>query len=49
MPQLSPLYWMISSLMVLFLLMSMMVVFFMNSVDSSSVESCNVCLMNWYW
>nr|AEX88971.1 ATP synthase F0 subunit 8 [Austrarchaea milledgei] len=49
MPQLSPLFWVTSSFMVMFLLVSMMVVFYMNNMDFNSVESCDICLMNWYW
>nr|AEX88878.1 ATP synthase F0 subunit 8 [Austrarchaea nodosa]AEX88884.1 ATP synthase F0 subunit 8 [Austrarchaea nodosa]AEX88890.1 ATP synthase F0 subunit 8 [Austrarchaea nodosa] len=49
MPQLSPLFWMFSTTMVLFLLMSMMMVFYMHVISFNKVNDCSICLMNWCW
>nr|AEX88869.1 ATP synthase F0 subunit 8 [Austrarchaea judyae] len=49
MPQLSPLFWMVSSIMVMFLLMSMMVVFYMNNMSFNEVNKYEVYFMNWCW
>nr|AEX89019.1 ATP synthase F0 subunit 8 [Austrarchaea sp. Willi Willi NP] len=49
MPQLSPLFWVFSSLMIMFLLMSMMVVFYEKMVDFNSVNECKILLMKWCW
>nr|AEX88944.1 ATP synthase F0 subunit 8 [Austrarchaea mascordi]AEX88947.1 ATP synthase F0 subunit 8 [Austrarchaea mascordi]AEX88950.1 ATP synthase F0 subunit 8 [Austrarchaea mascordi]AEX88953.1 ATP synthase F0 subunit 8 [Austrarchaea mascordi] len=49
MPQLSPLFWVFSSLMVMFLLMSMMVVFYDKSVNFYVISENGVCLMSWCW
>nr|AEX88917.1 ATP synthase F0 subunit 8 [Austrarchaea binfordae] len=49
MPQLSPLFWVFSSFMVVFLLISMMMIFFMNSVNINKVNKCKVYLMSWCW
>nr|AEX88956.1 ATP synthase F0 subunit 8 [Austrarchaea mcguiganae]AEX88959.1 ATP synthase F0 subunit 8 [Austrarchaea mcguiganae]AEX88962.1 ATP synthase F0 subunit 8 [Austrarchaea mcguiganae] len=49
MPQLSPLFWVISSFMVMFLLMSMMVIFYESSVMISVINKCEVNLMGWCW
>nr|AEX88815.1 ATP synthase F0 subunit 8 [Austrarchaea aleenae]AEX88818.1 ATP synthase F0 subunit 8 [Austrarchaea aleenae]AEX88821.1 ATP synthase F0 subunit 8 [Austrarchaea aleenae] len=49
MPQLSPLFWMSSSVMVVFLLVSMMMVFYLKSVSFCEVNEYKVYLMNWCW
>nr|AEX88842.1 ATP synthase F0 subunit 8 [Austrarchaea dianneae]AEX88845.1 ATP synthase F0 subunit 8 [Austrarchaea dianneae]AEX88848.1 ATP synthase F0 subunit 8 [Austrarchaea dianneae] len=49
MPQLSPLFWMFSTLMIVFLLVSMMMVFYMNSINFNSVDGSSVYFMNWCW
>nr|AEX88893.1 ATP synthase F0 subunit 8 [Austrarchaea raveni]AEX88896.1 ATP synthase F0 subunit 8 [Austrarchaea raveni]AEX88899.1 ATP synthase F0 subunit 8 [Austrarchaea raveni] len=49
MPQLSPLYWMVSSIMVMFMLMSMVMVFYMKNTNLSKLNKCNVNLMIWCW
>nr|AEX88992.1 ATP synthase F0 subunit 8 [Austrarchaea platnickorum]AEX88995.1 ATP synthase F0 subunit 8 [Austrarchaea platnickorum]AEX88998.1 ATP synthase F0 subunit 8 [Austrarchaea platnickorum] len=49
MPQLSPLFWVFSSFMVVFLLVSMMVIFYVNGMNLNKIYGCNVYLMKWYW
>nr|AEX89001.1 ATP synthase F0 subunit 8 [Austrarchaea smithae]AEX89004.1 ATP synthase F0 subunit 8 [Austrarchaea smithae]AEX89007.1 ATP synthase F0 subunit 8 [Austrarchaea smithae] len=49
MPQLSPLFWVFSSLMVVFLLMSMMVVFYEKSVNLNKFDLSKVQMMKWCW
>nr|AEX89010.1 ATP synthase F0 subunit 8 [Zearchaea sp. New Zealand] len=49
MPQLSPLFWMFSSFMVVFLLVSMMVIFYVNSVNLDKISKYEIYLMGWYW
>nr|AEX88926.1 ATP synthase F0 subunit 8 [Austrarchaea christopheri] len=49
MPQLSPLFWVFSSFMVVFLLMSMVVIFFVNKVNFKEVVSGEIYMMKWYW
>nr|AEX88851.1 ATP synthase F0 subunit 8 [Austrarchaea harmsi]AEX88854.1 ATP synthase F0 subunit 8 [Austrarchaea harmsi]AEX88860.1 ATP synthase F0 subunit 8 [Austrarchaea harmsi] len=49
MPQLSPLMWIVSSFMVMFLLMSMIMVFYVNSSSYVKVDSGEIYLMNWCW
>nr|AEX88800.1 ATP synthase F0 subunit 8 [Austrarchaea alani]AEX88803.1 ATP synthase F0 subunit 8 [Austrarchaea alani]AEX88806.1 ATP synthase F0 subunit 8 [Austrarchaea alani] len=49
MPQLSPLFWMVSSVMIMFLLVSMMMVFYLKSMSFYKVDEYKVNLMNWCW
>nr|AEX88833.1 ATP synthase F0 subunit 8 [Austrarchaea dianneae]AEX88836.1 ATP synthase F0 subunit 8 [Austrarchaea dianneae]AEX88839.1 ATP synthase F0 subunit 8 [Austrarchaea dianneae] len=49
MPQLSPLFWMFSTLMIVFLLVSMMMVFYMNGINFNSIDGSKVYFMNWCW
>nr|AEX89031.1 ATP synthase F0 subunit 8 [Austrarchaea sp. Kanangra-Boyd NP]AEX89034.1 ATP synthase F0 subunit 8 [Austrarchaea sp. Kanangra-Boyd NP]AEX89037.1 ATP synthase F0 subunit 8 [Austrarchaea sp. Kanangra-Boyd NP] len=49
MPQLSPLFWVVSSFMVMFLLMSMMVIFYESKVSISVINKCKVSLVEWCW
>nr|AEX89070.1 ATP synthase F0 subunit 8 [Austrarchaea sp. SA_1]AEX89073.1 ATP synthase F0 subunit 8 [Austrarchaea sp. SA_1]AEX89076.1 ATP synthase F0 subunit 8 [Austrarchaea sp. SA_1] len=49
MPQLSPLPWVFSFIMILMLIVSMLVIYFMNFMKLNELSDFSVKLMKWCW
>nr|AEX88983.1 ATP synthase F0 subunit 8 [Austrarchaea monteithi]AEX88986.1 ATP synthase F0 subunit 8 [Austrarchaea monteithi] len=49
MPQLGPLFWVISFLVVILLLLSLMKIFYLNGLWINKVNSVSLKMMGWCW